>query len=164
MTTGCRSRGTGAMGAGNPTQLANGGSGLVGREAEQALIAARLDHRDGGAAILVRGPAGIGKSPLVNDAVQRAAASTRILRTVGASSETGLAMAGLYQLLEPLLPLAHLIPEPRQAALRVAFGIVAGPPPEPFAVAMATLDLLVDAAVGQPLLIVAEDLQWLDPA
>jgi len=73
-------------------------------------------------------------------------------------------MAGLYQLLEPLLPLAHLIPEPRQAALRVAFGIVAGSPPEPFAVAMATLDLLVDAAAEQPLLIVAEDLQWLDPA
>jgi DNA-binding CsgD family transcriptional regulator len=151
------------MGAGNPTQLANGGSGLVGREAEQALIAARLDHQDGGAAILVRGPAGIGKSALVDDAVQRAAVSTRTLRTVGASSETGLAMAGLYQLLEPLLPLAHLIPEPRQAALRVAFGIVAGPPPEPFAVAMATLDLLVDAAAERPLLVVAEDLQWLDP-
>ena len=66
--------------------------------------------------------------------------------------------------LEPLLPLAHLIPEPRQAALRVAFGIVAGPPPEPFAVAMAALDLLVDAAAERPLLIVAEDLQWLDPA
>ena len=151
------------MGAGNLTPLADGGSGLVGREAEQALIAARLDNRDGGAAILVRGPAGIGKSALVEDAVQRAAASTRILRTVGASSEAGLAMAGLYQLLEPLLPLAHLIPEPRQAALRVAFGIVAGPPPEPFAVAMAALDLLVDAAAEQPLLVVAEDLQWLDP-
>jgi AAA ATPase domain len=106
------------MGTGNLTQLANGGSGLVGREAEQALIAARLGHPDEGAAILVRGPAGIGKSALVDDAVQRAAASTRILWTVGASSETGLAMAGLYQLLEPLLPLAHLIPEPRQAALR----------------------------------------------
>src|ERR1700723_3446849 len=66
--------------------------------------------------------------------------------------------------LEPLLPLAHLIPEPRQAALRVAFGIVTGPPPEPFAVAMAALDLLVDAAAEQPLLVVAEDLQWLDPA
>jgi DNA-binding CsgD family transcriptional regulator len=152
------------MGAGNLTQLANGGSWLVGREAEQALIAARMGSLDGGAAILVRGPAGIGKSALVEDAVQRAAVSTRILRTVGTSSETGLAMAGLYQLLEPLLPLAHLIPEPRQAALRVAFGIVAGPPPEPFAVAMAALDLLVDAAAEQPLLVVAEDLQWLDPA
>jgi DNA-binding CsgD family transcriptional regulator len=152
------------MGAGNLTRLASGGGGLVGREAERALIAACLGDQPGGAAILVRGPAGIGKSALVDDAVQRAAASTRILRTVGASSETGLAMAGLYQLLEPLLPLAHLIPEPRQAALRVAFGIVTGPPPEPFAVAMAALDLLVDAAAEQPLLVVAEDMQWLDPA
>ena len=153
----------GARGAGNLSQLASGG-GIVGRDAEQAVIAARLDNRDRGAAILVRGQAGIGKSALVDDAVQRRASSRRILRTVGSSPETGLAMAGLYQLLKPLLPLAHQIPEPRQAALRVAFGIVSGPPPAPFAVAMAALDLLVDAAAEQPLLVVAEDLQWLDSA
>ena len=75
-----------------------------------------------------------------------------------------MAMAGLYQLLQPLLHLAHLIPEPRQAALRVAFGITVGAPPESFALAAATLDLLADAAAEQPLLVVAEDLQWLDPA
>ena len=63
-----------------------------------------------------------------------------------------------------MLPLAHLIPEPRQTALRVAFGITAGAPPEPFALAIAALDLLVDAAAEQPLLVVAEDLHWLDPA
>src|ERR1700677_5134566 len=152
--------GTRLMDAGDPSRS----SDLVGREAERALIAARLDDGQGGAAILVRGPAGIGKSALVDDAVRRAAPSTRILRTVGPSPETGLGMAGLYQLLQPLLPMAHLIPGPRQEALRVAFGIVAGAPPEPFAVAMAALDLLVDAAAEQPLLVVAEDLQWLDPA
>jgi DNA-binding CsgD family transcriptional regulator len=152
------------MSDGDLSQLASGGSRLVGRETERALIAARLDNPGGGAAILVRGPAGIGKTALVDDAVRRAAPSTRILRTAGTSPETGLTMAGLYQLLQPLLPLAHSIPEPRQAALRVAFGIVAGPPPEPFAVAMAALDLLVDAAGGQQFLMVAEDLQWLDSA
>jgi hypothetical protein len=140
------------MDAGDPSRPRSSSSRLVGREAERALIAARLDDgRGGGAAILVRGPAGIGKSALVDDAVRRAAPSTRILRTVGTSPETGLGMAGLYQLLLPLLPLAHLIPGPRQEALRVAFGVVAGAPPEPFAVAMAALDLLVDAAAGQPL-------------
>ena len=138
---------------------------LVGRDAEQALIGARLADREAGTAILVRGPAGIGKTALIDEAVRRARPSRRILRTVGNSPETGLAMAGLYQLLQPLLPLAHLIPEPRQAALRVAFGITAGAPPEPFALAPATLDLLADAAAKQPLLVVvAEDLQWLDPA
>ena len=37
---------------------------LVGRDAEQALIAARLADREAGTAILVRGPAGIGKTTL----------------------------------------------------------------------------------------------------
>ena len=123
---------------------ANGGARgglLVGRDAEQALIAARLADRESGTAILVRGPAGIGKTALIDEVVRRAGPSRRILRTVGNPPETGLAMAGLYQLLQPLLPLAHLIPEPRQAALRVAFGITGGAPPEPFALAMATLDL-----------------------
>jgi AAA ATPase domain len=140
------------------------GALLVGRDAEQSLIAARLADRESGAVIVIRGPVGIGKTALVDEAMRRASRSRRILRTVGNSPETGLAMAGLYQLLQPLLPLAHLIPEPRQAALRVAFGITVGAPPEPFALAMATLDLLADAAAEQPLLVVAEDLQWLDPA
>jgi DNA-binding NarL/FixJ family response regulator len=142
---------------------ARGGT-LLGRDAELALIAARLADREVGAAILVRGPAGIGKTALIEEAVRRVGPSRRILRTVGNSPETGMAMAGLYQLLQPLLPLAHQIPEPRQAALRVAFGITVGAPPEPFALAMAALELLVDAAAEQPLLVVAEDMQWLDPA
>ena len=137
---------------------------FVGRDAEQDLISARLADREAGSAILVRGPAGIGKTALIDEAVRRAGPSRRILRTAGNSPETGMAMAGLYQLLQPLLPLAHLIPEPRQAALRVAFGITGGAPPEPFALAAATLDLLTDAAAEQPVLVVAEDLQWLDPA
>src|SRR5271156_3953674 len=158
-------------GGGWDTQIvmsgANGGARgrlFVGRGVEQALIADCLADRDAGTTILVRGPAGIGKTALVDEAVRQARPSRRILRAVGNSPETGMAMAGLYQLLQPLLPLAHLIPAPRQAALRVAFGITAGAPPEPFALAAATLDLLADAAAGQPLLVVAEDLQWLDPA
>jgi tetratricopeptide (TPR) repeat protein len=98
---------------------------LVGRDAEQSLIADRVAEREAGTAILVRGPAGIGKTALVEEAVRRAGSSRRILRT---------------------------------------FGITVGPPPEPFALAMATLDLLADAAAEQPLLVVAEDVQWLDPA
>jgi DNA-binding CsgD family transcriptional regulator len=137
---------------------------LAGREAELALIAARLADREAGVAILVRGPAGIGKTTIIDEAVRRAGPSRRILRMAGNSPETSLAMAGLYQLLQPLLHLAHLIPEPRQAALRVAFGITAGVPPESFALAAATLDLLAFAAAEQPLLVVAEDLQWLDQA
>jgi DNA-binding CsgD family transcriptional regulator len=140
------------------------GGVLVGRDPELSLIASVLADRERGVAIVIRGPAGIGKTALVEEAVRGASPGRRILRTFGTAPETGLPMAGLYQLLQPLLPLAHLIPEPRQAALRVAFGITTGPTPEPFALGMATLDLLADAAAGQPLLVVAEDVQWLDPA
>jgi DNA-binding CsgD family transcriptional regulator len=140
------------------------GGVLVGRDPELSLIASVLADRERGAAIVIRGPAGIGKTALVEEAVRGASPGRRILRTFGSAPETGLPMAGLYQMLQPLLPLAHLIPEPRQAALRVAFGITTGPTPEPFALGMATLDLLADAAAGQPLLVVAEDVQWLDPA
>src|SRR5271154_1787723 len=78
---------------------------LVDRIAEQALIAARMDDPESGAAILLRGPAGVGKSALAENAVLRVGASRRILRTVGTSPEAELAMAGLYQLLQPLFPL-----------------------------------------------------------
>jgi DNA-binding CsgD family transcriptional regulator len=151
----------GVVGGGLPP-AADGG--LVGRLAEQTLIAERLDDPQSGAAILLRGPAGIGKSAIVEYAMRRARSSRRLLRTVGTSPEMGLAMAGLYQLLQPLFPLALQISEPRQAALRVAFGIATGPPPEPFGVAMAALDLLVEAAAEQPLLVVAEDVHLLDTA
>jgi DNA-binding CsgD family transcriptional regulator len=137
---------------------------LVGRDPELSLIASHLADRGHGTAIVVLGAPGIGKTALVEEAIRLTSPGRRILRTSGSAPETGLSMAGLYQLLQPLLPLAKQIPEPRQAALRVAFGITAGPPPEPFALAMATLGLLADAAAEQPLLVVAEDLQWLDPA
>jgi DNA-binding CsgD family transcriptional regulator len=48
--------------------------------------------------------------------------------------------------------------------LNVAFGITTGPAPERYAVAMAALDLLAEAAADTPLLVVAEDIQWMDPA
>ena len=60
---------------------ANGGARgglLVGRDAEQALIAARLADRESGTAILVRGPAGIGKTALIDEVVRRAGPSRRI--------------------------------------------------------------------------------------
>ncbi len=49
-------------------------------------------------------------------------------------------------------------------ALNAAFGITPGPAPERYAVAMAALDLMAEAAADTPLLVVAEDIQWMDPA
>jgi hypothetical protein len=37
-----------------------------------------------------------------------------------------------------------------------------GPPSEPFMIALATLNLLTDVAAERPVLLVADDVQWLD--
>ena len=77
-------------------RLGSPGSRLFGREAETAMLdqlVARIPER--GAALVLRGDPGIGKTALL--AVASAAASskgTSVLRTAGAQSEIGLAFAG----------------------------------------------------------------------
>jgi DNA-binding CsgD family transcriptional regulator len=62
--------------------------------------------------------------------------------------------------------LDHLeaIPEPQREALRTAFGISLGPPPDRFLVGLAALSLLSEVAGERPLLCVIDDEHWLDHA
>ena len=48
--------------------------------------------------------------------------------------------------------------------MNVAFGITPGLASEGYAVPMAALDLLAEAGAVAPLLVVAEDIHWMDPA
>jgi DNA-binding CsgD family transcriptional regulator len=75
-----------------------------------------------------------------------------------------LAFAGLHQLCAPMLGLAGRLPVPQQDALRTAFGLVAGPPPDRFFVGLAVLSLLSEVAAERPLICVIDDEQWLDQA
>ena len=72
--------------------------------------------------------------------------------------------AGLHQLCAPMLTDVAALPEPQQAALRVAFGLSAGEAPDRFVVALATLGLLAQTAEQRPLLCFVDDAQWLDAA
>ena len=86
------------------------------------------------------------------------------MRAAGVQSEMELAFAGLHQLCAPMLTrLEHLAP-PQREALRTAFGMSAGPPPDRFLVGLAVLSLLCEAAGEQPLVCVVDDQQWLDRA
>jgi DNA-binding CsgD family transcriptional regulator len=56
------------------------------------------------------------------------------------------------------------VPAPQREALRIAFGMSAGPAPDRFLVGLATLSLLSGASAKQPLLCLVDDAQWLDHA
>ncbi|WP_030454862.1 helix-turn-helix transcriptional regulator [Herbidospora cretacea] len=145
-----------------PPKLPN--EALFGRELERGRLTDLLDGvRDGGAAILVRGDAGIGKSALLLDAAATAAArGMRILRTAGAQAETDMPFAGLHQLLLPFTAEIQELPAPQRDALGAAFGLIEAGTPELFLVALGTLNLLSGAAARPPVLLLADDVHWLD--
>src|SRR5258708_5672844 len=143
-----------------------GGSGLVGRDAEMALLDKALaEAAEHGGALLVTGAAGIGKTSLL-DATTTDARSRgyKVLAVTGLESEADLPYAGLHQLLQPVLPSAGALPGPQKNALLTALGTRAGAPPEVFLVGLATLTLLDEVADESPLVVLADDFQWLDGA
>jgi DNA-binding NarL/FixJ family response regulator len=139
---------------------------LYGRESEVSALDELIEGvQTGGVAVVVRGEAGIGKSSLLEAASRRASAHGMVvLRTSGAQSEAHLPFAGLHQLLQPLLSDLDELPSPQRAALEAAFGMAETAAPDLFLIALATLDLLGDAAERAPLLLIAEDAHWLDPS
>ena len=142
-----------------------GGHGpLVGRAAETERVGGLLDGiRSAGDALVLRGEPGVGKSRLLSAAAAEARArGFTVLSATGVQAEARLPYAGLHQLLRPVRARARDLPEALREALAAAFGLVEGQAPERPRVAMAALDLLCDVATDAPVLIVAEDVQWLD--
>ena len=77
-------------------------------------------------------------------------------------SETELTFAGLHQLLRPLFDGLATLPVPQRNALGSAFGLVDAGVPELFLIGLASLNLLSETAAAAPLMLIAEDAQWLD--
>jgi DNA-binding CsgD family transcriptional regulator len=139
-------------------------AGLVGRDDELAAIGGML-RGTGGGGLLVAGGPGAGKSALLHAAADLAARDGRtVLRAAGVPAEAGVPYAGLHQLLYPLAgAFESLAPRPREV-LRAAFGHAEGPAPDMFPAAVATLEVLAGAAADGGLLVVADDLHWMDDA
>ena len=138
---------------------------LLDRLPERAALGALLEAaRAGRSGVLVlRGEPGIGKTALLEYAIE-SAAGLRVARVAGVESEMELAFAALQQLCAPMLDMLEGLPDPQRAALGVAFGLSAGAAPDRFLVGLAVLGLLSEAAERQPLLCVVDDAQWLDRA
>ena len=86
-----------------------------------------------------------------------------MLATTGIEAEAHLPFAGLHHLLRPVLSKVNRLPATQREALSTAFGISEGLPPEPFMIALATLNLLAEVAADRPVVMVVDDVQWLDP-
>jgi len=137
---------------------------LLDRTTERARIDDLLDvARRGMSAVLVlRGDDGVGKTTLVDYAIETAR-DFRVSAIAGIESEINLPYGAVHQLLIPFLPLIDDLPAPQRQALQVAFGLLAGPPPEPFLVGLACLTLLSRAAADQPVFCTVDDAHWIDP-
>jgi DNA-binding CsgD family transcriptional regulator len=136
---------------------------LFDRRAEKQVLSGLLDSIRAGesCALVICGEPGIGKSALLDWAIE-SAADLRVLRVLAVESEAVMGFAAVHRLLLPVLSDVVLLHEPQRRALQVALGQVSGPPADPFLVGLAVLTLLSDAAVARPVLCVIDDAQWLD--
>ncbi|MFG2966754.1 MULTISPECIES: ATP-binding protein [unclassified Streptomyces] len=140
---------------------------LVGRDADLGLVTGLLDTvSDRGRTHVIRGEAGIGKTSLLAAAATQARRrDMTVLTARGAESERHLPYAALHDLLRKVLPKADALSEGHREALLGAFGMsVSKQAPERFFVALAALELIADAASAQPLLLIVDDMQWVDAA
>ncbi|MFD8767029.1 ATP-binding protein [Streptomyces mirabilis] len=137
---------------------------MIGRDKElrtlrRLLADAAAGH---GSAMLIHGAAGVGKSALLRTVGAEAIESGfKVLRTSGVEPEQWLPFAALQMLLQPVAHGMKDLSAPHRSALSGAFG-VRDTEPEIYRVGLAVLELLADEANQQPLLLLVDDLQWID--
>ena len=139
---------------------------LIGRSNLLADVDSRLDTAaDRGGSILILGGAGVGKSAILACAAVGAAhRGYRVLRMTGLESETGLPFAGLHQLLHGTLDTVEALPPQQREAIASAFGAGSGSTPSVFLIGLAVLGVLGVLAEDGPVVLLADDVQWLDPS
>ena len=136
---------------------------LYGRSEELAAIGRLLEGMRSGRAgtLVLRGGAGIGKTALL-DAAEEMASGARLLRVAGVESEAELPFAALHALLRPVLDEIGSLPERQAGALRGALGLAEVAVGDRFGVGLGVLSLIAELAEDRPVLVLADDTQWLD--
>jgi DNA-binding CsgD family transcriptional regulator len=153
-----------AVASGETLDLLGATERLVGRRPELKRIDRLLAEARRGRAgsLLIVGDAGLGKTTLLKASVARADGFLAV-EVRGLESETPLAHACLLELLTPLRRYLDGIPPGQARALAAAlgWGPVSGGD-DRFLIAAGTLSLLAAAAESAPLLVLVDDLQWVD--
>lgn len=139
---------------------------LLGRDHELArlleLIGLAREGRSG--ALVLNGPAGVGKTALLDRLVELVSPDVRVERIVASESEMELTYAGLQLLCGHLMSGIDSLPPPQREAMQTALGLRSAGAPDPLLVGLAARSLLAQVAGAGPLLCIIDDAQWLDRA
>jgi DNA-binding CsgD family transcriptional regulator len=144
------------------------GAALTGRSAELDAVRALVGPGpDAPRSLVVLGEAGIGKSAILGELRAYAQArGWRVLAAAGREHETGLAFAGLHQLLSPVLTGLLAMPGRHAEELRAAIGMdsLAGLP-DPALAGAALAELLArPPGPDDGVLLLVDDAHWMDAA
>ena len=146
---------------------------LRGREAETAILRQTLDQVESGhrAVVLIEGEPGIGKTRLLNAALEDARG--RGMRVAAGRAEE-LEQTRPFGVMASAFGCARSSPDPRRAAIGELLAIggdgtqdpitVTSDPGLRFRVVDALADLVEELALPGPLVIGVDDLQWADPS
>jgi DNA-binding CsgD family transcriptional regulator len=138
---------------------------LVGRARERRLLDGLVESVEGGgAAVVIAGEAGVGKTALLTHAADVALRrGLRALRVRGEESEAVLAFATLADLMRPLQEKFAELPQIQRQALEVCLALSSAPAVGPLAACAGALGVLASAADEKPLVVLVDDFQWVDP-
>src|SRR5213080_2122680 len=137
---------------------------LIGRDPDLQRVRGFIrDASVHGGSLIVRGDAGVGKTSLL-EAVAAAASGARVLRAVGSPFEVDVRFAVLSQALSTAHDEIISAPDRQTSDLGAALGLVAARQPSHEATTDETVRLLRRLSRVAPVLVVLDDLQWVDAA
>ncbi|MGW5499022.1 AAA family ATPase [Streptomyces olivaceoviridis] len=140
---------------------------LIGREGPIAVLRDTIGRglAGSGGALLVTGEPGVGKTALLRHVLGALEEDgPRLLTAVATEADSRRTFAALAELLRPVRVFDDRLPPGQREVLRACLDTRSAPVDGPFPVASATLNLLAEAAARRPVLLVVENLHWLDPA
>ncbi|MFJ4870548.1 AAA family ATPase [Streptomyces sp. NPDC088757] len=137
----------------------------MGRGREKGLLVKALDTvltKGEGSAIVLRGEAGIGKTALLSWVkAEGRRRGLLVLDAAGTAGESEFAFGAFHQVFWPLFRSSSASLAQREI-LECALGLREGPAPGGGSLGASALNLLVEAAQKRPLLVVLDDLHWVD--